>query len=125
MKNGGVFQAEDLTVTVIEGKSADIVTVKLTKSDDKEPEFASVTLKTENVKQVRVSPVDKNGKPTAEALTVTVTDPSKPVDVKFASVVKADKLVIIVTKDDADKPSKTEIVSVKACTESKGDYTFK
>ena len=62
MKDGGVIKKEELHV---EGK--DTTTLKVTipsaTSDKHEPQWVSVTLKVENVKEVKVTPNDKSGKP--------------------------------------------------------------
>ena len=119
MKDGGVIKKEELHV---EGK--DTTTLKVTipsaTSDKHEPQWVSVTLKVENVKEVKVTPNDKSGKSTDSPKTTEVSQTATTVEVKFETSPHADHLTVVLTKSDNSKPVKSDVTSAKACLPKNG-----
>ena len=120
MKDGGVIKKEDIHV---EGK--DTTTLKVTipsaTSDKHEPQWVSVTLTVENVKEVKVTPNDKSGKPTDSPKTTEVSHDATTVEVKFETSPHADHLTVVLTKKDNSAPVKSDVTSAKACLPKNGD----
>ena len=118
MKNGGVIPHDELHVT---GKDSATLKVTIPAAGATTPEYASVTVKTENVKQITVTPQDKSGKPTDTPKTVEVSKTTTTTEIKFDKSTKADHLTVEVVKA-TDAPVKSDITSVKACLEKNGEY---
>ena len=120
MKDGGVIKKKELHV---EGK--DTTTLKVTipsaTSDKHEPQWVSVTLTVENVKEVKVTPNDKSGKPTDSPKTTEVSQTATTVEVKFETSPHADHLTVELTKKDDSKPVKSDVTSAKACLPKNGE----
>ena len=118
MKDDGLIKKEELHV---EGK--DTTTLKVTipsaTSDKHEPQWVSVTLTVENVKEVKVTPNDKSGKPTDSPKTTEVSGTT--VEVKFETSPHADHLTVVLTKKDDSKPVKSDVTSAKACLPKNGN----
>ena len=121
MKDGGVIKKEELHV---EGK--DTTTLKVTipsaTSDKQGAQWVSVTLTVENVKEVKVTPNDKSGKPTDSPKTTEVSGTT--VEVKFETSPHADHLTVVLTKKDDSKPVKSDVTSAKACLPKNGNCIF-
>ena len=122
MKDGGVIKKEELHV---EGK--DTTTLKVTipsaTSDKHEPQWVSVTLTVENVKEVKVTPNDKSGKPTDSPKTTEVSGTT--VEVKFETSPHADHLVVVLSKKDDSAPVKSDVTSAKACLPKNGELKIR
>ena len=113
MKDGGVIPRHELHVT---GKDTTVLHVTIPSSTQHEPEWASVTLVVHNVKEVKVTPVDKNGKPTGEPETTHVAHATTTtVTVTFTSTTKATVLKVELTKATTTAPVKSDVTSAKAC----------
>jgi len=114
MKNGGVVPKEQLSVTRVPGKESTTVTLKSKVEPTETPQFESVTISKGDVKEVKVTPTDKSGKPTDKTQTAPVQDPSKPTEIKFKKPLVGDQLVVeLVPK--SGKPTDADVVSVKGC----------
>ena len=119
MKDGGVIPQHELHVT---GKDTTVLHVTIPSSTQHEPEWASVTLVVHNVKEVKVTPVDKNGKPTGEPETTHVAHATTTtVTVTFTRTVKAVSLKVELTKATTTAPVKADVTSVKACLPKSGE----
>ena len=120
MKDGGVIKKEELHV---EGKDTNTlkVTIPSATSDKHEPQWFSVTLTVENVKEVKVTPNDKSGKPTDSPKTTEVSQTATTVEVKFETSPHADHLTVVLTKKDDSKPVKSDVTSAKACLPKNGN----
>jgi len=116
MKDGGVIPKEQLKTKKITDQKTTTVTLESPTDQKKTPIFESVKVSPGDVKEVKITPTDKNGKPTDETQTAKVPDSTKPTDVKFKKPLEADKLVVTLVSN-SDKPSNADVISVVACME--------
>ena len=87
------------------------------------PVWEEVTLAAGNAQTVTVYPVDKDGVPVGPAKTITVTDPTQPIQVYFDTPIVADHLVVEVTPIDPTQPVPA-VESALACMPDGGEFVF-
>ena len=114
MKDGGIVPVSHLQVTV-EHKDdhSTTVTVKSPTADKHTPIWEGVKLTPGDVKEVKYTPVSKDGKQ-GDTKTVPVTDNKKPIDVEFHKPTEAHHIIIVLVPT-SDKTTTSQLVSVKAC----------
>lgn len=78
------------------------------------PTTNKVALLATNVKNLKLTPVDKNGNPTGTPVVVKpdTSNPTKPTEVTFTPPVKADHFVIEATPENPSKPTSVNVLSV-------------
>jgi len=119
MPNGGVVDKDQLKVTKVPGEKDATVTLEPKKESKQTPVFESMTITPGDVKEVKFTPTDKNGKPTGKTQTAPVPDSSKPTDVKFQKPIEADKLTVTFVSKSG-KPSDADVISVRGCMPTEG-----
>jgi hypothetical protein len=116
MKDGGIIKSDELHVTHTESKEITVVTVDIPHGNHKEPEWAAVNVKVNNVKVIQYTPVDKNGKE-GHTETKPVLAGETTIVLGFVDHVKAEKIVVKAVPATPSSPAHVEVVSVKACVE--------
>ena len=114
MDDDGVVLASQLAITT--AVTPDLTTYTLSSPVETYdiPVWEEVTLAPGNAKTVTVTPVDEHGMPTGPAKTITVTDPTAPIQVYFDTPVTADHLLVEVTPEDPTLPVPV-VESVLSC----------
>ena len=125
MKNGGFVpkdSADVTTTTAADGTKKLIVKSKT--PTDETPTFASFNVAPGDVKEIKYTPLDKDGKPTGETKTFIVTDPALPIDVVFDDPITADQLQIELVPATPGTPTTADLVSLIACMPEPGKPSF-
>ena len=124
MENNGVVKADQLQITRDTNGKGVTVAPKISTKDDKPQQFDSVTLQPlKNIKEVTVTPVDKNGNKVAEPTTQKI-DSDKPTTVTLTTPVDANALHVEYTPVKEGEPTEAEILSVVACMKAEGKVYF-
>jgi hypothetical protein len=110
MKDQGVVPSDKLSVITFVSQGTTTITVSSKKQVADTPQWVSATLTPAAVTDVQVVAYGKDGKPVDTPKTSTVSQPAKPIVVKFDTPVKADRIVFTISTT-----SKIELVSVVAC----------
>lgn len=114
MPNGGVVPKDQLKVTKVPGEKDTTVTLESKETPKTTPIWESIKVAPGDVKEVKVTPTDKSGKPTDKPQTAQVPDSTKATDVKFKKPLEADKLTVTFISKSG-KPSDAEVISVVSC----------
>ena len=124
MADGGKLPAEKFTVTESQDGTVYTITPNKETFGDKKAEFDSVVVTVTNAKEVKGSPVNKNGETVGDVTTVPVNKPDETtpqtVVVVFTSTKPTEAIQIVVVKQkQGEKPSVT-LISVVACLPEDG-----
>ena len=126
MSDNGYVTRDRLVVSTSSDASTGTTTFTVAgkgSSDTYSPMWGKVTLKAgSNVKTVTVTPVDKLGNPVGAPYTLTVDDPTKPIDVQLPKVVGSYGLRVTATPINPNLPVNTDIDSVMACLHDDGIF---
>lgn len=120
MKNDGVIKVDKLKVTTVKDKDV-TSTIVIPNTKTEESEFVSVTVETQNAKEVQGTPIGKDGKPSGETVKKPVKAGKRTVEIVFAKTPKAARIVVV-AKKDGNKPVELKVISVKACAEKDGKF---
>jgi hypothetical protein len=123
MDEQGLVPNHKLTVTKKETKKETILFVKPTTPQKSTPEWVAVTLAPTDAKEVKVTPVDKNGNKVGETKVVKSRDSHTPVDVHFTKPQKAEQLEVEFINHDAAHTSHAEVINAIACIEDEETTT--
>lgn len=123
MENKGVIQKDKLDVTkqdTPDGKTT--YDVKSQKPTDQMPVWLSVTVKPDEAKEVRVTPMNKDNTPAGDAKVTQVPDGSSaPITIPFDKPTSADHVNVVFEPKSPSTPSRGDIISVVSCMPDQGN----
>jgi hypothetical protein len=124
MPNDGVVKSEQLKISEVPEQKDATYTVESKTTPTETPTYESVKVTPGDVKEIKVTPTGKDGKPTGEkSQVVQVPDSSKVTDVKFEKPIQSDKITVAFVSKSG-KPSDSKVISVVGCLPVPGTIKF-
>jgi len=114
MIDGNVIPREKFESSTTDGKSF-VFTPKATTFNGEIPVFQGVTFTSENIKEVKIQPVDKAGNPTGDAKTESVPSDGTPTKITFDQFKPSDAIEVKFVLRTPTQAFEAKVISFTAC----------